>query len=156
MLSSTTPLPLSGRQITISSLLPDHLSKVKSDLLKIGENTLYVVRNIVAMSSSLGPIFANLFLCYYEKLWRERCPLHFKPIMFRRYVDDTFLMFKEEKHAQLFFEYLNAQHSNIKFTMDKEHNNKLPFFGFMDRDKMIAYFFPSIAKNFFWFRHQLF
>ena len=110
----------------IRSVFKHHLVVYVKNVPFIFNNEFYKQMDRVAMGILLGPLFANLFLCYYEKLWLERCPLDFKPIMFRKYVNDTFVIFKEEEHAQLFFEYLNAQHSNIKVTMDKEHNNKLP------------------------------
>ena len=31
------------------------------------------------------------FLCRYEKLWLENCPPEFKPVVYRRYVDDIFV-----------------------------------------------------------------
>ena len=41
--------------------------------------------------------------------------------------DDTFLLFRAESHVQRFLEYLNQQHSNIKFTVEKEKEGKLAF-----------------------------
>ena len=81
----------------------------------------------VAMGSPLGPILANIFLCYHEKKWLENCPPEFKPIKYVRYVDDTFLLFWDESHVDLFQQYLNQQHNNIKFTVEKEENDCLPF-----------------------------
>ena len=42
-------------------------------------------------------------------------------------VDDTFCLFNNEHEALLFFEFLNSQHNNIRFTMEKETNNTLAF-----------------------------
>ena len=28
----------------------------------------------------LGPMFANVFLCYHEKIWLQNCPSEFTPI----------------------------------------------------------------------------
>ena len=81
----------------------------------------------VAMGSPLGPILANIFLCHHEKKWLQNCPEEFKPIKYVRYVDDTFLLFWDESHVDLFQQYLNQQHNNIKFTVEKEENNHLPF-----------------------------
>ena len=79
------------------------------------------------MGSPLGPTFANIFLCHHEQKWLEFCPSHFKPVLYRRYVDDTFVIFKHKSHAPLFLDYLNSQHRNICFTMDGEKNSKLSF-----------------------------
>ena len=81
----------------------------------------------VAMGSPLGPKLANIFLCYHEKKWLRDCPEEFKPITYRRYVDDTFLLFSDESHIEKFQNYLNEQHININFTVEKEENNTLPF-----------------------------
>ena len=57
----------------------------------------------------------------------EECPIRFRPLFYRRYVDDTFALFRYEHHAESFLEFVNRQHQNIRFTMEKEVNSKLPF-----------------------------
>ena len=69
----------------------------------------------------------NAFLCHYEKIWLDNCPPQFKPIFYRRYIDDTFLLFKERSHLQEFLSYMNLRHTNIKFTSEIENNSKLAF-----------------------------
>ncbi|MEL6606496.1 MAG: hypothetical protein AAFP20_25215 [Cyanobacteria bacterium J06614_10] len=53
--------------------------------------------------------------------------MSFRPIIYKRYVDDCFLAFRKEHHAEKFLLYLNAQHQNIKFTIEKESGNKINF-----------------------------
>ena len=53
-----------------------------------------------------------------EKKWLRDCPSHFKPVLYRRYVDDTFLLFENESNIDLFLQFLNSQHPNISFTCD--------------------------------------
>ena len=48
----------------------------------------------VAMGSPLGPLFANIFMSFHEKSWFYNCPSLFKPLLYRRYVDDCFLLFR--------------------------------------------------------------
>ena len=79
------------------------------------------------MGSPLGPSLANIFLSYHERKWLSNCPELFKPIHYYRYVDDTFIIFKDNSHIPLFLSYLNRQHANIKFTCDIETNCSLPF-----------------------------
>ena len=81
----------------------------------------------VAMGSPISCTFANLFLGFYEKKWLEDCPIDFKPIFYKRYVDDTIVIFKDEQQANFFLNYLNSKHGNIKFTMDREIEDKMPF-----------------------------
>ena len=79
------------------------------------------------MGSPLGPTLANIFLSYHEKIWLEKCPLQFKPMYYRRYVDDIFVMFEKEDHIKKFLRCMNSRHQNINFTTEKELNNKLSF-----------------------------
>ena len=79
------------------------------------------------MGSPLGPTIANIFLCHWESIWLQDCPIHFKPILYRRYVDDTFLIFKKQSHSNLFLKYINHQHTNIKFTSEHQSDNQLAF-----------------------------
>ena len=51
----------------------------------------------------------------------------FKPVFYRRYVDYIFALFTKEEHLKLFLNYFNLCHENIKFTSEKETNNKLSF-----------------------------
>ena len=79
------------------------------------------------MGLPLSPTLANAFLCENEEKWLQECPEEFKPTFYRRYIDDCFLLFRHEFHADKFLEYLNSKHSNIKFTCEKEVSKKLPF-----------------------------
>jgi len=91
------------------------------------DNDLYTQTDGVAMGSPLGPSYANAFLCYHEHNWLIQCPPEFKPIYYRRYIDDTFVMFKHPSHVNLFLNYLNSKHQSIKFTCETQQNNQLPF-----------------------------
>ena len=79
------------------------------------------------MGSPLGPSFANVFLCYHETIWLENCPSEFKPVTYRRFVDDTFLCFYSKRHIEKFRNYLNRQHKNIRFTSETESENSMSF-----------------------------
>ena len=79
------------------------------------------------MGSCLGPSYANAFLCYHEKRWLDDCPVEFKPLYYRRYIDDTFLIFRHREDVLRFLEYLNGKHQNIHFTFETEENGQLSF-----------------------------
>ena len=81
----------------------------------------------LGMGQPLGPTFANIFMCFHEPNLLEQCPSEFAPILYKRYIDDTFVLFKGKAHVHLFLNYLNSQHTSINFTMELENNNKLPF-----------------------------
>ena len=80
----------------------------------------------VSMGSPLGPVLANLFMGYHESKWLSDYKTS-EIVMYKRYVDDIFCIFNNENDAKNFFEYLNEQHINIKFTMEKEENSSLAF-----------------------------
>ena len=81
----------------------------------------------MAMGSPLGPTFANIFMCSLEEYMLDNCPLAFRPLFYRRYVDDTFLLFRNKAQADNFLDFVNGIHRNIKFTIEYESDNKLPF-----------------------------
>ena len=88
-------------------------------------NLLRMVFHLFVLSFVLS--FANIFLCFYEQIWLENCPVEFKPVVYRRFVDDTFLLFRSYEHIEKFRAYLNCQHPNIKFTSEIEENNCMSF-----------------------------
>ena len=78
------------------------------------------------MGSPLAPVLANLFLGHHENIWLNKYQGPSLQV-YRRYVDDTFCLFNNEQDALVFFDFLNSQHPNIKFTMEKESNKMLAF-----------------------------
>ena len=56
-----------------------------------------------------------------------QCPPEFRPVIYKRYVDDTFLLFQNINQIEKFKYYLNLQHANIKVTYEIEMNNSLSF-----------------------------
>ena len=79
------------------------------------------------MGSPLGPTLANVFLCHWEEIWLEKCPRQFRPLFYRRYVDDTFLLFSSESHVKKFYRYMNTRHDNMSFTYECETDGRLAF-----------------------------
>ena len=103
---------------------PKYDKKVFKDLLKFAtsgvfmfQDNLYKMRDGIMMGSPLGPSLANMFLAHLEDNWQK---LNFSPIFYRRYVDDSFAVFKDEKDIELFHKYINKVHNNLKFTIEKE------------------------------------
>ena len=81
----------------------------------------------VAMGSPLGPTLANIFLGHNETKWLDNCPPEFKPVYYRRYVDDIFLRFDNIQCLHSFQQYMNMQHQNMNFTSELEENDSLAF-----------------------------
>ena len=78
----------------------------------------------VAMGSPLGPILANIFVGYLEKKLFSNS---LKPEVYVRYVDDIFVLFREQGDHLTFLDSLNILHPSLSFTCECEINNKLAF-----------------------------
>ena len=66
-------------------------------------------------------IFISIKILYFQHiylylLWLSEYPSEFEPMYCRRYVDDSFLLFKSEDQITLFQNYLSDNRSNIKFS----------------------------------------
>ena len=51
---------------------------------------------------------------------------------YRRYVDDSFILFKSHEHIESFLNYLNSQHPNINFTCELESNKSYETLSLLD------------------------
>ena len=69
----------------------------------------------VSMGSPLAPTLANLFLAEMEQTW---IGIDCSPLYYARYVDDCICVFDNVSKIEKFHEFLNKQHSNLKFTVD--------------------------------------
>ena len=97
------------------------------DVLIMFNGNYYEQIDGVSMGSPLGPTLANVFLCHWEEIWLQKCSEKFKPIYYKRYMDDTFLLFSAKDHIKKFFRYINSRHKSMSFTYEEENDNKLPF-----------------------------
>ena len=46
--------------------------------------------------------FCQYFFSYHEQIWLKNCPCECKPVIYKRYVDDTFLLFRSKDHLRNF------------------------------------------------------
>ena len=81
----------------------------------------------VAMGYPLGRSLDSAFLAHFEQIWLSDCLDEFKPVYYKRYAQDIFVLFRSPQHLEKFNEYLNTKHINIKFTNEKNVNGSLPF-----------------------------
>ena len=51
----------------------------------------------MAMGLPLGPTIANVLLSFYEVKWLEQYSKEFKPVIYRRYIDDIVLFESAEE-----------------------------------------------------------
>ena len=62
----------------------------------------------VAIGSPLGPTLANIFMCHLEKVFLKSFPEDQLPLIYKRYVDDVFLVFRSEDHVEPFLKFMNS------------------------------------------------
>ena len=115
--------------ITKSGLTELQAIATKDQLFQFN-GELYEQSEGVAMGSPLGPLMANTFMCSLEEQLKLRDKL---PSYYRRYVDDTLTVMKDEVSAYSFLHVLNDLHPSISFTMELPSENTLPFLGMVLR-----------------------
>ena len=103
------------------------LSLTTKESIILFDMTFYTQVDGVAMGSPLGPSLANAFLCHHETKWLNDCPEKFKPVFYKRYVDDIFVLFKRPEHVKPFVDYMNSKHKNINFSFETEKDGQMPF-----------------------------
>ena len=88
-------------------------------------NEIYVQHDGVAMGSPLGPCLADIFVgCLERKFHKEisNCCL-----AYYRFVDDTFAVCEDSDHVRRLHTILNSMHPSLKFTLELEKDDSLPF-----------------------------
>ncbi|MCP4652952.1 MAG: hypothetical protein GY858_06160, partial [Candidatus Omnitrophica bacterium] len=84
---------------------------------------LYRQKAGLPMGSRLSPVLANIYMEEMETMVLELFPV--QPKMYTRFVDDIFLLYDASKfHLEKFVGLFNAQHPNIRLTVEKENSKK--------------------------------
>ena len=87
---------------------------------------MYEQMDGVALGLPLSLIVVNLYMEYFEGKVLNSYPI--KPKMWKRFVDDTNIIWPHgRENLDTFLVHLNNQFDHIKFTMEVEENNFLPF-----------------------------
>ena len=73
------------------------------------------------MGSPLGPTIANVFFAFYEVKWLEQYRKGFRPVFYRRYAYDIFVLFESAEHLSKSRDCFNT----CLFPLNKKKNGKL-------------------------------
>ena len=87
-------------------------------------NQIYIQVDGVAMGSPLGPVLANIFMVELESSIIPTLNDQIK--LWKRFVDDTYCFAKCE-YTNNILSTLNSFHPNIKFTIEIEKDDAIPF-----------------------------
>ena len=87
-------------------------------------NETYIQVDGVAMGSMLGPVLANIFMVELETSVIPN--LSNKVKLWKRFVDNTYCLARLE-YIDTILLALNSFHKNIKFTIEIEKDNTIPF-----------------------------
>ena len=98
------------------------------------------------MSSPLGPLLANIFVCDFEENWWMNAKI--SPSFWNRYVDDTFTMFHNKDSANEFLHYLNSCQSKINLPLNLSRTMQFRFWTFLSHViKTTLIFMTSIYRR---------
>jgi len=86
---------------------------------------IYQQTDGIAIGSLLGPALANIFVGYCALKLFDSFP---EPLMYYRYMDDTFVMFDNERECDLFLEQLNSLHHSHTVYLRKRVKQIPPFY----------------------------
>ncbi len=84
------------------------------------------------MGSPVSAVVANLYMEFFEEEALNSAPV--KPVLWKRYVDDTFCIVKKgtEKHL---LDHLNSVRLSINFTMESEDSKLHTFSGLLIEER---------------------
>ena len=93
----------------------------------IFDQVMYRQIDGVAMGAPLCLILANAFLCHFEKQWFSECPHDILPKVYKRYIDDIFVMFLCQSHSKKFCELHEHKTRKHWLTLEFEENDSFSF-----------------------------
>ena len=88
-------------------------------------NKFYKKINGAVMGSPLGPALADIFMCSFENKCLKDCPHSLKPVFYRRYVNDIFVLFSSLDQVEKFKKHLSSKYPNVKVLLEKESDGRL-------------------------------
>ena len=88
------------------------------------QNQLYLQIHGTAMGTKMAPSYANIFMGSLEDSILSFAPQHLTPLLWKRYIDDIFLIWTHGEVSFLkFTEHLNTFHPTIKFQITDSTNS---------------------------------
>ena len=96
-----------------------------------------------------SPVLANICLDSHENIWPQNCLSEIETNFFKRYINDTFILFISRIYVWPFLDYLNSQHHSIWFIHETETNGQYSFLD-VRINKKGDMFWTDLFRQFFW------
>ena len=78
------------------------------------------------MGFPLAPIFANIFMGFYQSKWLTKRNLT-KPNFYLRYIDNILATLFKEQNSLNLLNFLINRHPNIRYSIEKQINHSISF-----------------------------
>ena len=110
-----------------TSIIIDVVSHILRNNYFQFEGHMYKQEHGTAMGTPMAPTIANLFMGWLEKRMLEESPVHINDNMWKRYIDDIFLLWQaSQEELETFCKHINSFHQTIKFTVQSS-SKSIPF-----------------------------
>ncbi|XP_022111224.1 uncharacterized protein LOC110990496 [Acanthaster planci] len=143
VVSLFTNVPIDGaccvalRRLEEDPELPDRTSLSPAEIVSLLEFVLrstyflydgscYEQTDGAAMGSPVSAVIANLYMESFEEEALQSCPPDCCPTLWKRYVDDTFVIAPRDQVSPL-LDHLNSLKPSIQFTIENEQDNSIAF-----------------------------
>ena len=102
---------------------------VLEKLLKlcVCDNTFMFNNIIYEQIDGLATLLANVYMAHLEQEFFFKTAMEFSPTFYRRYIDNTFCLFRKKEHIQQFVDFINSIDSSIKFKIEAEIQDQLSY-----------------------------
>ncbi len=105
-----------GRMWPLRKVIHQFLEHILKENYFTFKYQLYLQKHGTAMGTKMAPSFANIFMGALEKSLLSSAPGHLTPLLWKRFIDDIFLIWTHgEESFQTFIKHLNSVHPTIKF-----------------------------------------
>jgi len=115
---------------TRTSLSPEQLTQLLEFVLRstyfLYKGSYYEQTEGAAMGSPVSAVVANLYMESFEEEALDTCPLSSIPRVWKRYVDDTFIIVASSQTDNL-LKHMNSRQPSIQFTSEVECDGKIAF-----------------------------
>ena len=114
------------KETKISENILRKVLRLCSQIILLQNEEVYKQIDGVAMGSPSVSVLPNWFITSKENS-QLKPNNKTKPLFYIRYVDDIFVLMKNNNDLKMFYQEMNTLHLNLKFTLERSNNNKLPF-----------------------------